>query len=296
MGRQVTVSGVSLEIEEKGQGRPILFLHPGEGLQANRPWFDALAADHRVIAPNHPGFGGSALPDWIGTVDDLAYLYLDLAAQLKLENALLAGACFGGWIAAEMAVRNTARFAGLLLAAPLGIKVGGMLDRDIADMHAISRAEFMRLAWADPDKGAIDYTKLPDTELAGIARGREALAVFGWKPYMHNPRLKRWLHRIDIPTHLIWGEQDGIVTTAYGEAWKAEIPGAIDRNDPERRPLPALGTARKVRRLHSRASRKDYKECGTMRTWYFSEMAYHPAWDKGPRPRFAAGEFPQRKP
>jgi pimeloyl-ACP methyl ester carboxylesterase len=226
MGRQVTVSGVSLDIEEKGRGRPILFLHPGEGLQPARPWLDALAANHRVIAPNHPGFGNSALPDWIGTVDDLAYLYLDLAAQLHLDNAVLAGACFGGWIAAEMAVRNTRNFAGLLLVDPLGIKVGGTLDRDIIDMHAISRSEFMRLAWANPDAGAIDYTKLPDTELAGIARGREALAVFGWKPYMHNPRLKRWLHRIDIPTHLIWGEQDQIVTTAYGEAWKAEIPGA----------------------------------------------------------------------
>jgi pimeloyl-ACP methyl ester carboxylesterase len=226
MGRQVTVSGVSLEIEEQGQGRPILFLHPGEGLQAQRPWLEKLARQHRVIAPHHPGFGASQLPDWIGTVDDLAYLYLDLAAQLNLQNAILAGACFGGWIAAEMAVRNTTRFAGLLLAAPLGIKTGGVLDRDITDMHAIPRAEFMRLAWADPAKGEIDYTKLPDTDLAGIARGREALAVFGWKPYMHNPRLKRWLHRIDIPTHLLWGEQDGIVSTAYGEAWKAEIPGA----------------------------------------------------------------------
>jgi len=37
----------------------------------------------------------------------------------------------------------------------------------------------VRLAWADPAKGEIDHTKLPDTELAGIARGREALAVFG---------------------------------------------------------------------------------------------------------------------
>jgi pimeloyl-ACP methyl ester carboxylesterase len=226
MGYNVTVSGVNLKVEEKGQGRPILFLHPGEGLQADRPWFDALAADHRVIAPNHPGFGGSAFPDWLGTVDDLAYLYLDLAAQLHLENAVLAGACFGGWVAAEMAVRNTARFAGLLLTAPLGIKAGGVLDRDIVDMHAISRSEFLRLAWADPAKGEIDYTKLADTELAGFARGREALVVFGWKPYMHNPRLKRWLHRIDIPTHLVWGEQDGIVSTSYGEAWKAEIPGA----------------------------------------------------------------------
>jgi len=153
MSRHITVAGVSLEIEEKGQGRPILFLHPGEGLQPARPWLDELATNHRVIAPHHPGFGGSALPDWIGTVDDLAYLYLDLAAQLKLENAVLAGNCFGGWIAAEMAVRNTARFAALLLAAPLGIKAGGVLDRDIIDMHAIPRAEFMRRAWADPANG-----------------------------------------------------------------------------------------------------------------------------------------------
>jgi pimeloyl-ACP methyl ester carboxylesterase len=233
MSRQITISGVSLEIEEKGQGRPILFLHPGEGLQPNRPWLDKLAENHRVIAPHHPGFGGSVLPDWVGSVDDLAYLYLDLAATLKLENAVLAGNCFGGWVAAEMAVRNTGNFAGLLLAAPLGIKVGGVLDRDITDMHAISRTEFMRRAWADPEKGVIDYTRLADPDLAGIARGRETLAVFGWKPYMHNPRLKRWLHRIGIPTHLIWGEQDGIVSTSYGEAWKAEIQGATMETMPD---------------------------------------------------------------
>ena len=233
MSRHVTVSGVSLEIEERGSGRPLLFLHPGEGLQPNRPWLDALARTHRVIAPHHPGFGGSALPDWFGTVDDLAYLYLDLAATLDLHDATLVGNCFGGWIAAEMAVRNTQRFSSLVLAAPLGIKVRGVLDRDIADMHSIPRAEFMRLAWADQAKGEIDYTVLPDTELAGIARGRESLAVFGWKPYMHNPRLKRWLHRINIPTQLIWGEQDNIVSLDYAKGWKAEISGAALHTIPD---------------------------------------------------------------
>ena len=84
----------------------------------------------------------------------------------------------------------------------------------------------MRLAWADPRRGEIDYTALPESELAAIVRGREALALFGWKPYMHNPRLKRWLHRIDIPTLLLWGAQDRIVTPAYGEGWCAAIPGA----------------------------------------------------------------------
>jgi pimeloyl-ACP methyl ester carboxylesterase len=226
MNKSVTVAGVTLEVEEAGQGRPLLFLHPGEGLQPNRPWIEALAREHRVIAPHHPGFGNSTLPDWFGTVDDIAYLYLDLAGQLELQDAILVGACFGGWIAAEMAVRDTRHFSGLVLSAPLGIKAGGVLDRDIADMHSIPRAEFMRLAWADPGRGAVDYAALPDTELAGIARARESLALFGWKPYMHNPRLKRWLHRIDLPTQFVWGDRDGIVSTAYGEAWQASIPGA----------------------------------------------------------------------
>jgi len=226
MSSSITVAGVTLEIEEAGQGRPLLFLHPGEGLQPNRPWLTALARQYHVIAPHHPGFGNSTLPDWFGTVDDIAYLYLDLARQLVLKDAVLAGACFGGWIAAEMAVRDTRHFAGLVLSAPLGIKVGGMLDRDIADMHSIPRAEFTRLSWAFPENGTVDYAAMPDPELAAIARARESLALFGWKPYMHNPRLKRWLHRIDLPTQLIWGDSDGIVSTAYGKAWQAEIPGA----------------------------------------------------------------------
>ena len=52
--------------------------------------------------------------------------------------------------------------------------------------------------------------------------------MFGWKPYMHNPRLKRWLHRIDIPTHLIWGEQDGIVSTVL---WRGVEGGDSRRHD-----------------------------------------------------------------
>ena len=226
MGRAVAVAGVRLEIEEQGAGRPLLFLHPGEGVQAHRRWIEPLARQFRVIVPHHPGFGGSELPDWIATVDDVAYLYLDLAKDLGLSGALLAGNSFGGWIAAEMAVRDTRRFAGLLLADPLGIKVGGVLDRDILDMHGTAREEVMRLAWADPVRGAVDYAALPDTELATVARGREAFAPFGWKPYMHNPRLRRWLHRIDIPTRLLWGERDRIVAPTYAQGWLEAIPGA----------------------------------------------------------------------
>ena len=226
MRRKVAISGVDLEIVETGTGRPLLFLHAGEGLAPERPWLDTLAETYRVIAPFHPGYGGSALPDWFGSVDDLAYLYLDLADHLQLKDAVLVGACFGGWVAAEMMVRSGAHFSHLALVDPVGIKVRGRDDRDIADMHGMPRAEVMTLAWADPAAGEVDYTQLPETELAQIVRGREALALFGWKPYMHNPRLKRWLHRIDRPTLLLWGEKDRIVDLDYAEGWRSEIPGA----------------------------------------------------------------------
>jgi len=226
MGQTVSIAGVRLEIEEAGQGRPLLFLHPGEGLRPRAGWMAALARSFRVIAPHHPGWGGSELPDWIGTVDDLAYLYLDLIREMRLNGVTLVGNDLGGWIAAEMAVRDTRGIASLVLADPVGIKLGGVLDRDIADIHSLPPAEVARLAWADPDRGRIDYNALPDTELAAIARGRESWALFGWKPYMHNPRLRRWLHRIDVPTRLIWGARDGVVSLGYAEGWRREIAGA----------------------------------------------------------------------
>ena len=227
MTRTISLAGTSVEVVERGKGRSLLFLHPGEGLAPERPWLDLLAERYRVIAPWHPGYGNSPLIDnAAGGVGDLAYLYLDLAAELGLEDAILVGSCLGGWVAAEMMVRSTARFCRLALVAPLGIKLRGRDDRDIADIHAMAQEEYLRSAWADPAKGEIDFTVLPDSELAAVVRGREAFALYGWKPYMHNPNLKRWLHRVDLPTLLLWGAEDGIVTPVYGEGWQRAIPGA----------------------------------------------------------------------
>jgi pimeloyl-ACP methyl ester carboxylesterase len=61
----------------------LLFLHAGEGLAPEWPWLDLLSQKFRVIAPWHPGYGNSPLIDGSGSVDDLAYLYLDLATTLN---------------------------------------------------------------------------------------------------------------------------------------------------------------------------------------------------------------------
>ena len=226
MPRTIAIAGASLELVERGAGRPLLFLHAGEGLAPERPWLDLLARHYRVIAPWHPGWGNSPLIDGVGAVDDLAYLYLDLATQFELRDAVLVGADFGGWIAAEIMVRSTANFSRLVLVDPLGVKFAGRDERDIADIHAMPHSEYLQRVWADPAKGETDFTQMPESELAAVVRAREAFALYGWKPYMHNPRLKRWLHRIDRPTLLLWGAEDRIVTPEYGENWRRAIPDA----------------------------------------------------------------------
>ena len=229
-----TVHGVQLEIVERGQGRPILWLHGEEGLDPEAPFLDLLAAHGRVLAPSHPGFGHSPGAGTVDTIDDLAYLYLDLLAEEDRGGVIVIGASLGGWIAAEMAVKSTDRVAGLVLVGPLGIKVGDRETRDIPDVFALHPDEVMRLQYADPSRHAVDYAGLSDDRLTVIARNREATAMYAWEPYFHNPKLRQRLHRIRVPTVLVWGADDRFVSAEYyGAAYRAAIPAAgletIDR-------------------------------------------------------------------
>jgi pimeloyl-ACP methyl ester carboxylesterase len=223
--KQSLAGSVPLTYLELGTGAPILVLHGAGGLPEEAPFLGRLAEHGRVIAPTHPGFGRSVLPDWIDSIDDLAYIYLDLLEALDLRDVTVIGCSMGGWLAAEIAVKSTARIARLVLAGPIGIKVSDRLTRDIVDIFATDPVELERLAVHDPAK-ALDFTTLSDDALEVLARNREAAALYLWEPYAHNPKLPRRLHRIDVPTLLLWGESDRIVTPAYGRAYAELIPGA----------------------------------------------------------------------
>ena len=223
----LSVHGARLEIIERGQGRPLAVLHGENGLDPRDPFLDLLAAHGRVLAPSHPGFGHSPDVETIDTVDDLAYLYLDLLAEQDLRGVTLIGFSLGGWVAAEMAVKSTDRLAGLILVAPLGIKVGDRETRDIPDIFALAADEVARLQYHDPGRAVIDYTALSDDALTVIAHNREATALYGWEPYFHNPKLRQRLHRVNVPTLLLWGASDRFVTSGYyGAAYRDAIPGA----------------------------------------------------------------------
>ena len=217
------VAGIELDIDIRGEGPPILYLHPEHYAHLHEPFLAKLAAGRKVYAPRHPGFDGRCPPIEFRGIDDLSYLYLDLLDQLDLSGVTLLGASLGGWIGIEMAVRNLSRISAMALITPLGVKLSGREVRDFADLAALPSDEVARALFADtpPDLGTFSEAQLVD-----VAQDRQYLAYYAWKPYLHNPSLARWLHRINVPVQLLWGEDDGYVTANYGKNLAAQIPGA----------------------------------------------------------------------
>jgi len=152
-----------------------------------------------------------------------------LSRFLSLKAPPLAAGIFyfamGGWVAAELAVRNTTRLAQLMLVDAVGIKPGDRDRRDIADVFGAPPPAVAKLLFHDPSK-APDLAAMTDVQVTVLAADRIAHAMYTWDPYMHNPKLRYWLHRITVPTLLIRGASDGVVPVAYAEAYRAMIPGA----------------------------------------------------------------------
>ena len=224
---RLSVQGIELEVLRRGSGRPIVLLHGFDTVDPPAAFLDRLAAHGAILAPSAPGFGHSPRPKDFDTVYDLVHLYLALlAAVAGGDKVTLVGFSFGGWLAAEIAVACTHHIDRLVLVDALGIKISGRETRDILDIFNQSPEEVRACSWHDPERHAPNYDAMSDEALVIHARNREALCLYAWNPYMYNPQLPRWLARIDVPTLVLWGESDRVVSPAYGRAYAAKIPGA----------------------------------------------------------------------
>jgi pimeloyl-ACP methyl ester carboxylesterase len=234
-----------------GKGAPLVYLHGAAGVPPWVPFFTQLAGKYELLVPEHPGFGTSDNPTWIRNVGDVAMYYLDFLDGLGAERVHLVGHSLGGWIAAELAVRNCARLATLTLIAPAGIRVKGVLSGDnfIWSPEELTRNLFHDQAFAEQ---MLAHT--PSEEEADLAlTNRFMAAKLGWEPRWFNPALERWLHRISVPTLVLWGADDKIMPSRYSELWGARVAGAQVDVIPECGHLPfvekADATATKILRF-----------------------------------------------
>jgi pimeloyl-ACP methyl ester carboxylesterase len=217
------VRDISVRMLRGGRGAPLLFLHGAGGLPPWLPFFDKLAERYEVLIPEHPGFGKSDNPPWIRNIADLAMYYLDFLDGFDVPKVHLMGHSLGGWVAAELAVRNTARLASLTLLAPAGIRVKGLPS---GDNFIWGAEEGERNLFHDPALADAGLRTLSEEEADIELTNRFMAAKFGWEPRWFNPSLERWLHRIKVSTLVIWGDDDKLFPCAYAKAWQARLPNA----------------------------------------------------------------------
>jgi pimeloyl-ACP methyl ester carboxylesterase len=229
-GSDVVISDAAPEAidyaEFGSDGPPVLWLHGLDGPAPDRPAIERLADQHRVLVPTYPGFEDSARPDHCDSVSDLAHLCLSLLERLDLRDVAVIGCSLGGWVAAEMAFWRPARVDRLIFVDALGIRVGGPTDRDIADLFVLSPEHRRALLFHEPENGGPLPAELDDDALLRRLRAEEATVVYGWEPYMCSPKLLRRLRWISVPTCVIWGADDRLVSVDYGRAFADALPNS----------------------------------------------------------------------
>ena len=244
---------VDLAVQRGGAGPPLLFLPDAQIGAAWLPFHDRLAERVDVIVAEHPGYGGGDAPPWLDRIADLANFYLDALARLDLKRVHLVGAALGGWVAAELATRNTARLASLTLIDPWGSPSRRRRHRPLRHQRRTIGARPLRRA----ERRRCGGRAHPGARgRRRVLKGKTVTAKLAWQPRLHDPHLAKWPHRIDVLTLIVWGAQDRLLPPAYAAAWQRAIPGRAPGNGAGRRTRAACGAAGRNRRGHHRFHRE----------------------------------------
>jgi pimeloyl-ACP methyl ester carboxylesterase len=222
---------IHLHVKVAGDGPPLVFFHPLPGLEW-QPILDRLAEHHTVYAPEHPGTtpGDPQAIREVHTFWELLLAYEEALRTLGLERPAVVGMSFGGMVAADLAASFPQVPSRLVLLSPIG------LWRDDAPIRLVQMItgppeELPSYLFEHPDSDAAqammalpdDPDKIP-TAIAQGAWNVGCTTKFAWPIADHG--LARRLHRIAVPTLILWGREDALVPAIYAEEFATRIEGS----------------------------------------------------------------------
>jgi len=218
----------NIKLRTEGSGDPLLFLHSAGGLRGWEPFLAELAKSFTVYAPSHPGFESSSGLDEIDDIIDLVVYYNDFLDAIGLESTHVVGHSLGGMFAAELAALSPQRVRKLVLVNAVGLWIDA---HPVADFFAMTPAELAVALWHNPESDAAKAMfAIPADEqeqLEAFLLRSQHLATAGkflWP--IPDKGLKKRMHRISAPTHIIWGQSDGLAPVIYAQEFQKRIPGS----------------------------------------------------------------------
>ena len=217
-----TVDGVKTVVHTAGTGDPLVFFHGAgtiDGFDFAEPWTERF----RVIVPYHPGFGESGDDPTFTDLHDYVMHYLELFDLLNLERVNLVGLSLGGYLAAKFASEHGHRVKKLGLIAP-----AGLIDprHPMLDIMMVPGEQVPGLLVSNFDVLKKRLPEKPDLDFMAD-RYREATTVTRllWE-HPGDPKFMRHLHRVTMPTLIVWGDEDKIIPVQQAEGWRKLIPNA----------------------------------------------------------------------
>jgi pimeloyl-ACP methyl ester carboxylesterase len=227
----LSVDGKTIRIYSSGSGRPLVYLHSAFGEVGPIAVFKALEErGFAITAPELSGFGKSeTITDW-DSIEDVVYYLRRVLDEAGVGRAILVGSSIGGWLAAELAVWFPDRVAGLVLLDAAGLR----LD-EVPLMDLFMAPQDQAMAASNPRGVDLIAALQPGLEIEGdpeaaimmhFLRAMDTVARIGYSPYLHDPKLQARLAQVKAPTLVLWGDQDGLIPLAYGEAYASGIEGA----------------------------------------------------------------------
>lgn len=222
----VNVCGLETTFRRGGAGQPMLYLtgqgHSGRWL----PLYERLAGEFEVIVPDHPGFGGTELPDFINDFNDLAVHYGEFLDVVGAGPVHLVGHGFGGWLAAEFAAAYPERVLSLTLIAPSGLRPDE--SEPMVDWYRMRRDQVLDLALGeDREQWAELVADDPDYAAATVAEYKERMGVarVAWNP-RYSFRLEHRLQRVKVPALVIVPDQDDLIAPSIARRYTEFLPQA----------------------------------------------------------------------
>ena len=227
--RTLKINGIDTVVLEAGSGPPLVYLH-GAGTVTGFDFAAAWASKFHVVIPLHPGFGASADDPAIDEIHDFVLHYLELFEMLELPQFRLVGQSMGGFIATQFGIEHRARIEKLALVCPIGLPVPP--GHESVNFLATPPEELPALLAHDPQTVIRHLpTGTPSAEFIAerVKEATTAGRVLGNGKRMFDPKLPRYLHRLTMPTLLVWGRQDRLTPTAQHTTWAKALPNATVR-------------------------------------------------------------------
>ena len=224
--RRVTLpSGLGLEVVEAGRGPAVLFLHGlTDSWRSFEPILPLLPRDLRVVVPSQRGHGGSDKPPGGYATEQLAADAAALLDVLEVERATVVGHSMGSQVAQALAAAEPERVERLVL-------VGSATSFDTPDLREFARA-LDELRDPVPTEVARDFQvstihkPIPDELLASFVRESLKVPAHVWQQAMRGVlqfRSGSLVSRLGMPTLVVWGDHDAIVSRSEQERLRQGI-------------------------------------------------------------------------